>query len=293
MSSVSVIIPCYNYARYLRGCVESVLGQTGVEVRVLILDDCSPDDTPAVAAELVCADGRVEFRRHAVNQRHIATYNEGLAWADGDCTLLLSADDLLTPGALARAARLLDARPDVGLVYGRQVLFGTEVARPPPPARRSGLSGRGRPGLRGRPVPRRRQPGQHADRRGADPTAGRSRRLSRRPAPHRRHGALAAPRPARIGGRPGGRAGVQAHARPEHAARLHRRRPARHRGAQGRLRCLLRLLRRRGSRPRGAAPDGPAGSAARLSGRRARRSTAATPPAAAPCSTSPWPRIRD
>src|SRR5205807_1774138 len=126
MSRVDVIVPCHNYARYLRGCVESVLSQPEVDIRVLVIDDASPDDTAEVGARLAAEDARVEFRRHAVNQRHIATYNEGLAWAAGDYALLLSADDLLTPGALARATRVLDAHPEVGLIYGRQILFSTD-----------------------------------------------------------------------------------------------------------------------------------------------------------------------
>ncbi len=129
MSSVSVIIPCYKYAHYLRGCVESVLSQ-GVDVRVLVIDDASPDNTAEVGSQLAAEDSRVEFRRHAVNQRHIATYNEGLAWASCDYTLLLSADDVLTPRALARAARIFDSHPEVGLLYGRQILFETNATLP-------------------------------------------------------------------------------------------------------------------------------------------------------------------
>jgi len=126
MSRIDVVIPCYKYAHYLRGCVESVLAQPGVDLRVLILDDCSPDNTPEVAAELMARDSRVEFRRHATNRGHIATYNEGLLeWATGDYVLLLSADDLLTPGALGRAARLFEAHPEVGLVCGKQIVFQT------------------------------------------------------------------------------------------------------------------------------------------------------------------------
>lgn len=117
MSRVDVIIPCYKYAHYLEGCVESVLSQ-GVDVRALIIDDCSPDDTPAVGARIVAGDSRVEYRRHEVNKRHIATYNEGLEWATGDYTLLLSADDLLAPTALMRAVSFLDANPEVGLLHG-------------------------------------------------------------------------------------------------------------------------------------------------------------------------------
>jgi glycosyltransferase involved in cell wall biosynthesis len=132
MSSVSVVIPCYNYAHYLRDCVDSVLAQDGVDVRVLVIDDESSDDTPAVAASIVARDPRVEYRRHANNRGHIATYNEGLEWADAEYVVLLSADDLLTPGALRRATRLMDAHPAVGFVYGRHVRFSDEHARPEP-----------------------------------------------------------------------------------------------------------------------------------------------------------------
>lgn len=121
MSRVDVIVPCYNYGRFLRECVRSALTQEGVAVRVLIIDDASQDDSEQVGRELAAQDSRVEYRRHAVNRGHIATYNEGIDWASGDYTLLLSADDVLTPGALSRAAGLLDAHPQVGLTYGRAI----------------------------------------------------------------------------------------------------------------------------------------------------------------------------
>jgi glycosyltransferase involved in cell wall biosynthesis len=118
MSSVDVIVPCYRYAHYLEECVQSVLSQDGVAVRVLILDDESPDDTPEVCARLT-RDPRVTARRHVKNQGHIKTYNEGIEWAKSDYLLLLSADDYLLPGSLARAAALMDEHPEVGLVFGQ------------------------------------------------------------------------------------------------------------------------------------------------------------------------------
>jgi hypothetical protein len=120
-SSFSVVVPCYNYAHYLPACVESILSQ-GVRVQVLIIDDCSTDDTPRVGSDLA-KDPRVTFIRHEVNQGHIKTYNEGLALATGDYTALISSDDLLTPGALKRAQAVLDAHPDVGMVYGHSLYF--------------------------------------------------------------------------------------------------------------------------------------------------------------------------
>jgi glycosyltransferase involved in cell wall biosynthesis len=122
MARVDVVIPCYKYAHFLRECVQSVLTQDGVDVRVLIIDDCSPDNTEEVGRQLAAEDSRVEFRRHTVNRRHIATYNEGLLeWASGDYCLLLSADDLSVPGALARAARLMDRHPNVSVTYGKAI----------------------------------------------------------------------------------------------------------------------------------------------------------------------------
>ena len=55
MTTVDVVIPCYNYARYLRGCVESVLSQPDVSVRVLVIDDASSDETSEVGQELAAS----------------------------------------------------------------------------------------------------------------------------------------------------------------------------------------------------------------------------------------------
>ena len=132
MSTVSVFVPCYNYAHFLPECVASIVSQPGVDVRVLVIDDASSDNTPEVAADLAAHDSRVEYRRHSKNCGHIATYNEGLAWANGDYTVLLSADDKLTPGALLRASQLMDAHPEVGFVYGGCVKFNTGQPVPQP-----------------------------------------------------------------------------------------------------------------------------------------------------------------
>lgn len=121
MSSVDVIVPCYRYGRFLRECVESILSQSHRDVRVLILDDASPDETKEVARRLAEEDSRVTARTHAENKGHIATYNEGIEWSSGDYLLLLSADDYLLPGALERAVAVLDAHPEVGFVFGRAI----------------------------------------------------------------------------------------------------------------------------------------------------------------------------
>jgi glycosyltransferase involved in cell wall biosynthesis len=132
LPGVAVIVPCHRYADVLPGCLASVLAQDGVDVRVLVIDDCSPDDTPAVAARLVAADARIEYRRHRDNRGLIATANEGLAWAPCEYVVLLSADDELAPGSLRRATRVMGARPDVGMVYGRTAFVHGRGPAPTP-----------------------------------------------------------------------------------------------------------------------------------------------------------------
>lgn len=121
--SVSVIIPCYNYGRYLTQCVDSVLGQEGVRIEIIVIDDASSDGSDQIVRELGARDTRIRAICHAVNQGHIATYNEGIGQVTGDYTVLLSADDLLTPGCLERATSLMDAYPSVGMAYGFPVDF--------------------------------------------------------------------------------------------------------------------------------------------------------------------------
>ncbi|MFZ0826000.1 MAG: glycosyltransferase family 2 protein [Verrucomicrobiia bacterium] len=133
MASIDIIVPCYRYAHFLRECVESVLAETSLKVRVLIIDDASPDNTAEVAAQLVREDARVNFIRHTVNKRHIATYNEGIDWVTADYLLLLSADDYLLPNALKRAVDYLETHPQVGFTFGK-ALISTESGIKTPPA---------------------------------------------------------------------------------------------------------------------------------------------------------------
>ena len=125
--TVDVIVPCYNYGRFLAGCVDSVLSQHGCEVRVLIIDDASTDDSLAIARALAAAEPRIQVRAHESNQGHIATYNEGIAWLSADYMLLLSSDDMLAPGAFARAIGLMEANRIIGFVYGTSVRFAEEA----------------------------------------------------------------------------------------------------------------------------------------------------------------------
>jgi glycosyltransferase involved in cell wall biosynthesis len=130
MAKIDVVIPCYNYGRFLGDCLRSVLEQSVRDLRVLIIDDASSDESAATAKQLAAGEPRVSVISHAKNQGHIATYNEGIAWAASDYFFILSADDLLVPGALERATTLMDSNPDVVLSYGKCVEWRDNSPRP-------------------------------------------------------------------------------------------------------------------------------------------------------------------
>ncbi len=70
------------------------------------------------------------YLRHEVNRGLIGTANEGIEWVTAPYWLLLSADDALTPGALARATAVLDANPAAGMVYGIAEILEGESGLP-------------------------------------------------------------------------------------------------------------------------------------------------------------------
>jgi hypothetical protein len=121
-ATVDVVVPCYRYGCYLAQCVQSILDQAEVQVRVLIIDDASPDESADIGADIARSSENVMFLRHERNKGHIRTYNEGIEWAGATYFLLLSADDYLLPGALAYATRMMEASPDIGLVFGNALV---------------------------------------------------------------------------------------------------------------------------------------------------------------------------
>ncbi|MFI5042321.1 MAG: glycosyltransferase family 2 protein [Acidimicrobiales bacterium] len=111
---VSVVIASYNGARYLGEAIESVLAQTHPAVETIVVDDGSTDDT----AQVVARYGAAVRGLHQPNAGPCVARNLGLRNARGDYVVFLDHDDRLLADKVARQAAVLDARLEVGLVYG-------------------------------------------------------------------------------------------------------------------------------------------------------------------------------
>jgi glycosyltransferase involved in cell wall biosynthesis len=115
---VTFVVPCYKLAHLLPECVNSILAQTHRDFEVLIMDNCSPDNTPEVARSF--DDPRVKYIRNETNIGHVRNYNKGISVARGKYVWWISADDFLrSPEVLRRFVDLMERNPQVGYVFCR------------------------------------------------------------------------------------------------------------------------------------------------------------------------------
>jgi glycosyltransferase involved in cell wall biosynthesis len=114
--TVSFVVPCYKLAHLLPECIDSMLCQTYGDFEVLIMDDCSPDNTPEVAESF--QDDRVKYIRNDANLGHLGNYNKGIKLTRGKYVWLVSADDYLRRAyVLQRYVNLLDRNSQVGYTF--------------------------------------------------------------------------------------------------------------------------------------------------------------------------------
>jgi glycosyltransferase involved in cell wall biosynthesis len=113
---VSVVIPAYNVAGYLTATLRSLTTQTYHNFEVLIVDDGSTDDTAKIAHGFSAHYENFHLLRKA-NGGLASARNFGMSAAKGEYIALIDGDDLYRPEKIARHAAILDAKPQVGLVY--------------------------------------------------------------------------------------------------------------------------------------------------------------------------------
>jgi glycosyltransferase involved in cell wall biosynthesis len=113
---VSVLIPTYRYAGYLRETLDSVLSQDFTDFEVLVSDDCSGDGTAEILAEYAARDARVRAQVHPKNVGMVQNWNWCLRESRGEYVKYVFGDDLLArPDALGKMVAMLDAHPDAAL----------------------------------------------------------------------------------------------------------------------------------------------------------------------------------
>jgi len=112
---VSIVLPTYNGAKYVKQAVDSCLNQTYKNIELIIVDDCSNDETPRIIDSY--KDDRIRYLRHKQNEGLPYALNTGFAKATGQYLTWTSDDNQYLPKAIEELVSLLEKNPDVDFVY--------------------------------------------------------------------------------------------------------------------------------------------------------------------------------
>jgi glycosyltransferase involved in cell wall biosynthesis len=121
---VSVIIPNYNHAKFLRQRIESILDQTYRDFEIIILDDCSTDNSREIIDDYT---SRYPFITVFYNSRNSGSpfiqWDYGVTKAKGDYIWIAESDDFAEPGFLEKTSAFMNENENVGLVYSNSKVY--------------------------------------------------------------------------------------------------------------------------------------------------------------------------
>jgi len=117
MLKASVIMPCFNHGRYVGESIQAILAQTVSDLELIVVDDCSRDDSRTVIGRYVRSDPRVRAIQHRSNLGASRSRNDGTKLATGDFVAFCDADDLWLPTKLERQIETLRKHPECDVAY--------------------------------------------------------------------------------------------------------------------------------------------------------------------------------
>lgn len=117
MSKISIVLPVYNGEQNVGRAIESILNQTYKDWELVIVNDCSTDDTQRVLESYAVKDDRIRLFRNETNQKLPRTLNIGFDHAVGDYWTWTSDDNTYHPDALEKMCSVLDKQQEIDFVY--------------------------------------------------------------------------------------------------------------------------------------------------------------------------------
>ena len=123
MSSVSIIIPCYNYANFLHKSLDSVLEQTYSNIEIILVDDGSTDNTRDIIHTKYLNKVKYIYQE---NKGASAARNKGMDMATGEYIAFLDADDFFAPTSIKDRLDILQNNSEIGWVYSKWQYVDTE-----------------------------------------------------------------------------------------------------------------------------------------------------------------------
>lgn len=112
---VSVLLPCYNSERYIEQALVSILDQTYINLEVIVIDDCSTDNSLSIIEYYANADIRVKLIRNTENKKLITCLNIGISYAAGKYIARMDADDISLPCRIQKQVEFLERHPEYAI----------------------------------------------------------------------------------------------------------------------------------------------------------------------------------
>ncbi|QUD87330.1 glycosyltransferase family 2 protein [Phenylobacterium montanum] len=119
MAAITVGVPVYNGAAHLAECLDCLLGQTFKDLKILVFDNASTDETPQIAADYAARDPRVRYHRQPHNKGALLNFSDLARAATSPYFLWRAADDRSDANYIEVLHALLQAHPDKQLAVGR------------------------------------------------------------------------------------------------------------------------------------------------------------------------------
>ncbi len=129
---VSVLIPAFNYAQYLPEAIDSVLAQSYTDFELIVVDNCSTDNTMDIVNSYIEKDSRIKLHINETNIGMYRNYNQALLLAKGIYIKFLNADDKFHPKLLEEFVNIFQENPSVSLVTSSRQYFGdkSDILKP-------------------------------------------------------------------------------------------------------------------------------------------------------------------
>lgn len=126
---ISLIIPAYNAERTIKRCLDSVLKQDEKPFEIIVVNDCSTDNTDCILSDYSEKESMVKILKNEINSGVSASRNLGLRYAQGDYVMFMDSDDYLMPDAISYLQKCIsDSKADV-IVSGINHLFADESSQ--------------------------------------------------------------------------------------------------------------------------------------------------------------------
>jgi len=125
---ISIIIPAYKVEKYISKCIESIQSSSYKNWELIIINDCSPDNTENIILSYTSLDSRIIYLKNELNLKASETRNRGLSQAKGDYILFVDADDYISPKWIENLVTAAENK-EADVVIGKSVEFNNSESK--------------------------------------------------------------------------------------------------------------------------------------------------------------------